>query len=179
MMMEHARAAGLEAPHALSHAGAAPEDPEDAPAGEPEYADLLDGKWLERTADALEVDDDVVDIGLTLDLDEQDDADEHAYSLDLDVGTLLTSLPAAGVRESTASDPYAPERELGEGALALGALRELLLPEERAARQRADDDEEIGEDERFPAFDTDVFDTDDVDTDNAELPPDDHDGGEG
>ena len=173
--MEHARAAGREAPHALSHAGTAPEDAEDAPAGEPEYGDLLDAKWLERTADALEVDDDLVDIGLTLDLDEQDDADEHAFALDLDVGTLLTSLPAPGVvRESTASDPDAAERELGEGTLALGALREVLLPEERAARQRLDDDEEIGLDERFPAFDTDNF-----NTDSAELPPDDHDGGEG
>jgi hypothetical protein len=169
MTMEHERSAGAEAPQVVGQGSTASEEADDLPAGEPEYGDLLDANWLERTADVLEIDDDLVDIGLTLDLAEQDGADEQAYALDLDVGTLLTSLPSAGDGSrdlSPTSDPDAPERELGEGTLALGALREVLLPEERATRQRVEDDEEIGEDDRFPAFEV----------SSAELPPDDEDG---
>jgi hypothetical protein len=169
--MFHARSGWLEALHAVSHAIGAAEDEDDSPVGEPEYGDLLDADWLERTADALELDDELVDVGLTLDLNEGDDADEHAFALDLDVGTLLTSLPPAGVARdlSVALELDAVERELGDGTLALGALRDVLLPEERALRQRADDDEEIGEDDRFPAFETYI----------AELPaePEPEDGG--
>ena len=162
-----------EASHAVSQAVAAPEDEDDAPMGEPEYGDLLDADWLERTADALELDEDLVDVGLTLDLNQQDDADEHADA-DLDVGALLTSLPTSGVARdvSAASEADAVERELGDGALALGALRDVLLPEERAARQRSDDDDDVGQDDRFPAFEMSI----------AELPlelPSEDDGSEG
>jgi hypothetical protein len=53
-------------------------------------------------------------------------------------------LPA---QESEASDFGEPaEREAGTGA-----LHGLLLPEERGVRRHEDDDE-IGDDERFPAF---------------------------
>jgi len=168
--MSHARSGWLEASHVVSHAVGAAEDEDDSPVGQPEYGDLLDAAWLERAADALDLDDELVDVGLTLDLNEGDDAEEHAFALDLDVGILLTSLPPAGVaRDLSALDLDAVERELGDGTLALGALREVLLPEERALRQRADDDEEIGEDDRFPAFETYI----------AELPlePEPEDGG--
>jgi hypothetical protein len=126
------------------------EEEEEAPAAA-EYGDLLDAQWLERETDVLERDDDLVDIGLTLDLDD-DEEDENAYFVDLDVGTLLTSLLPAGA-DSDSSEPA-----LNDGSLASGALSELLLPEERRSdertvKQRADDDEAVGDDEQFPAFD--------------------------
>lgn len=146
------------------------DDEDEAPAADPEYADLFDAKWLERVADAQERDDDLVDVGLTLDLDDCDDAGELAQGMDLDVGVLLTSLPApvsAGdgdPSELTAADGAASrtaasrsaasesaETELGGGSLSVGALSDVLLPEGRALR--AEDDDEIGEDEHFPAFD--------------------------
>lgn len=130
----------------IESAGAARDDEEDAPAAA-EYGDLLDTKWLEREAGVLDPDDDLVDVGLTLDLDDDDDDDENAYVVDLDVGTLLTSL-LPGVADADASEPA-----LNDGSLAAGALSEVLLPEERALRQRAEDDEAVGEHEQFPAFD--------------------------
>jgi hypothetical protein len=127
---------------------------DDAPAGAPEYGDLLDSDWLERTAGTLEREEDVVDVSLTLDLDDRDDADGLAYVLDLDVGTLLTSLPPGLARDFGTVESVEPgERELGEGTLAIGALREVLLPEGFATPQRGEDDEEIGDDDQFPAFD--------------------------
>ena len=126
--------------------GPSRDDEEDAPAT-PEYGDLLDARWLEREAYVLEPDDDVVDVGLTLDLDDDDEDDENAYAVDLDVGTLLTSLLPAG------ADADSSESALNDGSLASGALSELLLPEDRAVKQRADDDETVGNDEQFPAFD--------------------------
>ena len=46
------------------------DDEEDASAAE--YGDLLDAKWLEREGvDVLERDDELVDVGLTLDLDDE------------------------------------------------------------------------------------------------------------
>lgn len=122
------------------------EDDEDAPAAT-EYGDLLDAKWLEREADALELDDDLVDVGLTLDLDDDDEDDENTYAVDLDVGTLLTSLLPAG------ADADSAEPTLNDSSLASGALSEVLLPEERAMKRRAEDDEAVGDDEQFPAFD--------------------------
>jgi hypothetical protein len=127
------------------------DEEEEAPAA-PEYGDLLDARWLERDADVLERDDDLVDVGLTLDLDDDDEDDESSYAVDLDVGTLLTSLLPPGA-DSDASEPA-----LNDGSLASGALNEVLLPEERrsderTAKQRAEDDEAVGDDEQFPAFD--------------------------
>jgi len=136
------------------------DDEEEAAAGDPEYTDLLDAEWLERVADARERDDDLVDVGLTLDLDAYDDEGELAQVMDLDVGVLLTSLPgsvsragggsADAVSDGAGSDGAEPE--LGDGSLSVGALRDVLLSEERAARERVEDDDEIGDDEHFPAF---------------------------
>lgn len=112
-----------------------------------DHGDLLDAKWLEREAIDLERDDDLLDVGLTLDLDDDDEDDENTYAVDLDVGTLLTSLLPAGDADST-------EPALNDGSLASGALSEVLLPEERASRdQRGADDDAVGDDEQFPAFD--------------------------
>ncbi|MEO8185358.1 MAG: hypothetical protein ABI895_41650 [Deltaproteobacteria bacterium] len=166
---------------AVCQVAVATDDEEEAPVGDPEYGDLLDTDWLERVADARERDDDLIDVGLTLDLDDCDDGDELAQVMDLDVGILLTSLlpvsredggsselnaPDSGSPDSGSPDSGSPdggspdggspdgtEPELGEGSLSIGALRDLLLPEERA-RQRAEDDDEVGDNERFPAFES-------------------------
>lgn len=130
---------------ATSEASRGAEEEDDAPVLEPEYGDLLDAQWLQRGSDALDPEDDLVDIALTIDMSDSDDLDE-AQAMELDVGALLTSLPAVELVDGA----EALEREGGEGAL--GALQELLLLEEEAVRRR-DDDEEIGNDERFPAFD--------------------------
>jgi hypothetical protein len=165
----------------------ATDDEDEAPAGDPEYGDLLDADWLDRVADARERDDDLIDVGLTLDLDDCDDGDELAQVMDLDVGILLTSLPLPVWREDgrfsglnaadgvssdgDSSDGDSPdsgsadsgsadsvpsdgtEPELGGGSLSIGALRDVLLPEERA-HPRAEDDDEVGDNERFPAFES-------------------------
>src|SRR6476620_11377520 len=124
------------------------DDEEHTPAA-PDYGDLLDAKLLEREDDVLEQEDDLVDVGLTLDLDDDDADDENTYAVDLDVGTLLTSLLPAG------ADTDSVEPALNDGSLASGALSEVLLPEERlpAGRASREDDEAVGEDEQFPAFD--------------------------
>jgi hypothetical protein len=117
---------------------------------DPDYGDLLDTDWLERTGDVEEVEDAEVglaEVGFTLDLNGPDDGEELAQIVDLDVGSLLTSLPEdemdldGSVRESGA-----------DGNLGLGGLSdELLLPEDVPAGERAD--EVVGDDDRFPAFD--------------------------
>jgi hypothetical protein len=161
------------------------DEEDDAPVVDPEYGDLLDAKWLERGTDALDPEDDLVDIGLTIDLDGGDDADDLAQMLDLDVGTLLTSLPEEdadiavpdivatelgasdmasieGAALDRAADTAALDRaaldraeradgEHGDGSVGIGVLRGLLLPEERDGHRR-DEDEAIGDDERFPVF---------------------------
>jgi hypothetical protein len=138
---ESGRSASFE--RAAAEGGRSADDEEEAPVLDPQYGDLLDAQWLQRGSDALDPDDDLVDIGLTIDMSDSDDSDE-AQAMDLDVGTLLTSLPA---HESELADLAEPaEREAGTGA-----LHGLLLPEEGGVR-RHDDDEEIGDDERFPAF---------------------------
>lgn len=126
-----------------SEASSSADEEDDAPVHEPEYGDLLDEQWLQRGSDALDPEDDLVDIALTIELADSDDLDE-AQALELDVGTLLTSLPA---QEPTEGEEPA-ERTGGDGAL--GALHELLLPDEHAGRE---EDEEVGDDEQFPAFD--------------------------
>jgi hypothetical protein len=155
MMTDPMSWASPEAPVDASDAILSRDDEDEAPAGDPEYSDLLDTEWLERMADARERDDDLVDVGLTLDLTDRDEADELAQVLDLDVGILLTSLPAHVSRDGS-PDGVEPERELGDGSLSVGALRDLLLPEEHAVRERAEDDEEVGDDGRFPAFESSI-----------------------
>lgn len=112
--------------------------------GAPDYADLLDGAWLERAADLDELQEEApVDFGVTLDLNGPDDDEELAQILDLDVGSLLTSLP---------SDSELELDGLGaqEGSFTIGVLHDVLLPEELLQPERSD--EEIGDDDRFPVF---------------------------
>lgn len=131
--------------NATNEAGRSADEEDEAPVLDPEYGDLLDAQWLQRGSDALDPEDDLVDIGLTIDMSDADDLDE-AQVTELDVGVLLTSLPAQEL--SDAEEPA--ERVAPEGGL--GALSELLLPEERGSRHREDDDE-VGNDDHFPAFD--------------------------
>jgi hypothetical protein len=132
------------ASNATSEASRSADDDDDVPVADPQYGDLLDEQWLERGTDALDPDDDLVDIGLTIDMSDSGKLDE-AQGLELDVGALLTSLPAPDAVDFG----DAPERE--EGAVGIGALQELLLPEEQGTRR--EDDEDAGLDEHFPAFD--------------------------
>lgn len=137
------------------------------PEGVPEYGDLLDGDWLERGADNLEMEEEVVDVGLTLDLAERDDLEDGGLAIEFDVGSLLTLLPSE-VLPSRAVLPDAPSellpsetssretssREtLPSDGFGAATLDELLLPEEGIdlGLDRGDDD--VGDDERFPAFD--------------------------
>jgi hypothetical protein len=119
------------------------DEADEAPVLEPAYDDLLDEQWLQR-GDALDPGDDLVDIGLTIDMTDSEDL-EDAQATELDVGSLLTSLPVV----EPVDGGEAGERDGSEAAL--GALQELLLPEESSGRR--DENEEIGDDERFPAFD--------------------------
>lgn len=138
------RGASLVNVNATSEASGGADDQEDeSPVLEPEYGDLLDAQWLQR-GDTLDPGDDLVDIGLTIDMTDSEELDD-GQAMELDVGSLLTSLPA--VEPVEGGEPG--EREGGDAAL--GALQELLLPEDGSGRH--DDDEEIGNDERFPVFD--------------------------
>jgi hypothetical protein len=125
-------------------------DTEDAEAGslQPGYEDLLDRHWLERAADD-DLDDERSaedDIGLTIDLDSSRDEEEGAQVVDLDVGSLLTSLPSEGTELDLEPGPML---ERADTTLGVGALRDVLLPEDEDER----DDREVGDDERFPVFD--------------------------
>ena len=147
--MNGERSDPLDAAHALISnvaTTAAPLDDDDDAPMVTEYGDLLDAKWLEREGDELERDEELVEVGLTLDLNDEEDDDESAYVMDLDVGTLLTPLLPAE------ADADSAESEWNDGSLTAGALRDVLLPEQ-AQRQRAEDDEAVGDDEQFPAFD--------------------------
>jgi hypothetical protein len=115
---------------------------------EPDYGDLIDSGWIDRAARIEELDDDrnnSLDVGLTLDLSGSDDDEELGQMVDLDVGALLTPLPRDldGDRDA-ARDGGSTE------AFAIGALRDLLLPDESDAE--IEQEQEI-DDERFPAFD--------------------------
>lgn len=129
--------------HEMSQPGHGVDDEDEAPVLEPEYGDLLDAQWLQRGSDALDPEDDLVDIGLTIDIADTGDLDE-AQAMELDVGSLLTSLPSLEL-----SDPAEPEREGAEASL---ALHDLLLPEEGRGG-RGEDDDEVGNDASFPVFD--------------------------
>lgn len=131
-------------------------DTEDAEAGlrEPGFDDLIDQGWLERTAED-DPDDErsvVDDIGLTIDLDSAPDEEEGAQVVDLDVGSLLTSLPLEG----TELDLEGPLHDRGDAPIGIGVLRDVLLPDDDDGH----DDREVGDDSRFPVFD-----------DHAERPP--------
>lgn len=117
-----------------------------------DHRDLLDGGWLERrdddSADREEEGAAYIDVGLTIELNGPETGEELAQVVELDVGSLLTLLPG----EPLDSDVDV-SRELGhsDGSFALNALSDMLLPEHAAEHhERAED--EVGDDERFPAF---------------------------
>jgi hypothetical protein len=159
--------AALEVPEAeLDEADLPPLDMDDpeAPLHEGmDYRDLLDGGWLERSADGADLEEDgaaYLDVGLTIELNGPDSSDELAQVLDLDVGSLLTLLPGEAMLPGEAVLPggaFEPDgdvsRDLGQsdGSFALNALSDMLLPEDVSER-REHADEEVGDDERFPAF---------------------------
>lgn len=124
------------------------DDPE-AGASEAGYEDLLDHHWLERGSED-DLDDErtaLDDIGLTIDLDSARDEDDGAQVVDLDVGSLLTSLPSEGTELDLEPGPLL---ERGDATLGVGVLRDVLLPEDDDDER---DDREVGDDERFPVFD--------------------------
>jgi hypothetical protein len=113
---------------------------------EPEYGDLIDSGWIDRAARIEELDDDrtnSLDVGLTLDLSDSDEDEELGQMVDLDVGTLLTPLPreSESDRDTTASL---------DASFGVGALRDLLLPDESDLEN---EQEQEVDDARFPAFD--------------------------
>jgi hypothetical protein len=130
-----------------------PLDEQDAEVLQPDsgYDDLLDESWLERVAG--EEDDEegtLLDgVGFTIELDEPSDDDDGAQVVELDVGSLLTSLPGEGT-ELDLDLRNDAARGLGDGSLAIGAIRDMLLPD---TEEDESDDTEIGDDERFPVFD--------------------------
>lgn len=115
------------------------------------YEDLLDSSWLDRgageedDADGTEID----AVGFTIELDEPSADDDAAQVVDLDVGSLLTSLPNEGV-ELDLDPRNDPQRGVSDGSLAVGVLRDMLLPD---TEELEHDDTEIGDDARFPVFD--------------------------
>jgi hypothetical protein len=123
------------------------DDPE-ALGQEPGYEDLLDRALLERAADD-DLEDDgagLEDIGLTIDLDGPAADEDGARIVDLDVGSLLTALPA----EASELELDLLGHERGDAAMGVGVLRGMLLPE---SDEDGLDDGVVGDDERFPAFD--------------------------
>jgi hypothetical protein len=115
------------------------------------YDDLIDRNWLERGV-GEEGDDDAVEtdaVGFTIELNETSTDDDGAQVVDLDVGSLLTSLPSEGT-ELDLDPRNEPQRGVADGSLALGALRDMLLPD---SDDEENDDTEVGDDDRFPAFD--------------------------
>lgn len=123
----------------------------EAPLREPGYDDLIDHERLERE-EQDDWDDEsaaVDDVGLTIELDSPVSDEDGAQVVDLDVGSLLTSLPSEGTElDLDVSNP--PER--ADVSFGVGALRDMLLPDDEEER----DDGEIGDDERFPVFDDDA-----------------------
>jgi hypothetical protein len=144
-------------------------DTDDAEAGlrEPGFDDLIDRRWLERGADD-DWDDEgssVEDIGLTIELDSAPDEEDGAQVVDLDVGSLLTSLPSDGTELDLEPGPLL-ERD---SPLGIGALRDVLLPDDDDEH----DDREVGDDERFPVFDEHAERQPRSSDDESEIGPDD------
>lgn len=133
-----AHAADADNPSLVAAPDSGPEDPDEP---EPDYRDLLDEAWLERTVDVEDMDEgtpEVDDAALTLDLADDDDEEEDAGQVvEFDVGSLLTLLPAGS----------------GEGED--GALDVDMFGDDLPAplEGSGDGDEEVGHDERFPVFD--------------------------
>lgn len=144
-------------------------DTEDAEAGlrEPGFDDLIDRRWLERAAEDDWEDEHspVDDIGLTIELDGSPDEEDGAQVVDLDVGSLLTSLPSEGTELDLEPGPL-PDR--ADSPLGIGALRDVLLPEDDDEH----DDREVGDDERFPVFDEHAERTPRGSDDESEIGPD-------
>lgn len=143
-------------------------DTEDAelPLRESGYDDLLDRGWLERAAEE-EWDDErspVDEIGLTIELDSPAGDDDGAQVVDLDVGSLLTSLPSEGTELDLEPGPAQERGELG-----VGVLHDMLLPEDEDEQ----DDREVGDDSRFPVFDDDGRPARPHADDESEIGPDD------
>jgi hypothetical protein len=115
------------------------------------YDDLLDASWLERLAGEEEDEEGTLidGVGFTIELDEASEDDDGAQVVELDVGSLLTSLPGEGTELDLDPRNDSP-RGLGDGSLAIGAIRDMLLPD---TEEDESDDTEIGDDERFPVFD--------------------------
>lgn len=114
------------------------------------HTDLIDAEWLERAAEVGELDEDGAygEVGLTIELNGPDIGEDLAQVVDLDVGSLLTSLPGEGGEIDL---DLTSDQTLGDGAFALGALGDVALPGgEGGQGERADD--EIGDDDRFPVF---------------------------
>lgn len=145
-------------------------DTEDPEGGlrDPGFDDLLDRGWLERAADD-EWDDEhapVEGIGLTIDLDSAPDEDDGAQVVDLDVGSLLTSLPSEGTELDLETGLLS---ERSDAPLGLGALRDVLLPEDDDEH----DDREVGDDDRFPVFEPGAERHPRPSDDESEIGPDD------
>lgn len=126
----------------LQDAGDAPEEP----AG---YGDLLDADWIQRGAHEEDLDDDgsSLEVGMTLDIGDAETDEDAAPLLELDVGPLLTF--EVGDGEDTDGDATRDQSSL-DATLGAAALGDWLLTDES---EDAASDEEIGDDERFPAFD--------------------------
>ena len=140
------------------------EDPE-APLREPGFDDLIDRGWLEKAAeeDWDEERSPPEDIGLTIELDSPGGDDDGAEVVDLDVGSLLTSLPSEGT-ELDLEPGLAQER----GDFGAGALGGVLLPEDDDEQ----DDREVGDDDRFPVFEEDKRPARPLGDDESEIGPD-------
>lgn len=120
------------------------EDPE-ASALEHAHDDLLDRRWLERPAeDEDDEERSVLDsLGVTIELNASG-AEDEAEVVDLDIGELLEPLSPDG----TDTEPLIGH-ERGDGVFGITVLQDILLPESDDEH----DDRDVGDDDRFPAFD--------------------------
>lgn len=120
------------------------EDPETL-ALEQEHDDLLDRRWLEQPV--TDEDDEersaLDELGVTIELNASG-AEDEAEEVDLDIGDLLEPLPGDG-----ADGDLSLGHERGEGAFGVAALNDMLLPES----EEEHDERDVGDDDRFPAFD--------------------------
>lgn len=162
----------LELDDPIIDEGAFPEldtDDADAALGDTGYEDLLDRGWLDRAADEAWEDEGspVDDIGLTIEIASASEEEEGAQVVDLDVGSLLTSLPSEGTELDLEAGPL---QERGDATVGVGALRDMLLSEEEEDEQ---DDREVGDDERFPVFERDAERPPRASDDDSEIGPDD------
>lgn len=118
----------------------------DEPGRDQTYDDLLDRRWLDGTVDDDEDEDQSAldGLGVTIELNDSG-VEDDAEVVDLDIGALLTPLPADDA-ELDASRARGHERD--DGGFASAALEDMLLPDD----DEQHDDAEVGDDDRFPAF---------------------------